>query len=82
MIYTAKLFRPLVQNFCRSAKIADRAERRKIRLIEVNVKCRHLKTLTCKNTNMTECTQGIGYLQSINSGKHLPESPFTGQFFR
>ncbi len=30
-----------------------------------------------ENTNMTECTQEIGYLQSINSDKH----PFTGQFF-
>jgi hypothetical protein len=30
-----------------------------------------------ENTNMTECTQEIGYLQSINSDKH----PFTRQFF-
>jgi hypothetical protein len=29
---------------------------------------------------MTECTQEIGYLQSINSEKHLAQSPFTGQF--
>jgi hypothetical protein len=35
-----------------------------------------------KNTNMTECTQEIGYLQSINSDNHLPQSPFTGQFFQ
>ncbi len=34
-----------------------------------------------KNTNMTECTQEIGYLQSINSDKHLPQSPLTFQFF-
>jgi hypothetical protein len=35
-----------------------------------------------ENTNMTECTQEIGYLQSINlnSDKHLPQSPFTGNF--
>ncbi len=26
-----------------------------------------------ENTNMTECMQEIGYLQSINSDKHLPE---------
>jgi hypothetical protein len=32
-------------------------------------------------TNMNECTQEIGYLQSINSDKYLPQSPFTGQFF-
>ncbi len=32
-------------------------------------------------TNMTEFTQEIGYLQSINSHKHLLQSPFTGQFF-
>jgi hypothetical protein len=29
---------------------------------------------------MTECTQETGYLQSINSDKHLPQSPFTAQF--
>ena len=34
-----------------------------------------------ENTNMTECTQEIGYLQSINSDKHLPQSPFA-VFFR
>jgi hypothetical protein len=34
-----------------------------------------------KITNMTECTQEIGYLQSINTDKHLPQSPFTGKFF-
>jgi hypothetical protein len=32
-----------------------------------------------KNTNMTECMQKIGYLQSID--KHLPQSYFTSQFF-
>ena len=120
-------------------------ERRKIRLIEGNAKCRHLKKVTSKgtlrqvficlrprtayppsplhtvyctrtvhlftqgrgegrelnqregergnrgeyrsqswvdNTNMTECTQETGYLQSINSDKHLSQSPFIGQFFR
>jgi hypothetical protein len=31
---------------------------------------------------MIECTQEIGYLQSINSDKHLPESPLTGNFFK
>ncbi len=31
------------------------------------------------NTNMAECTQEIGHLQSINSSKHLPQSPFTGK---
>jgi hypothetical protein len=31
---------------------------------------------------MTECTQEIGYLQSINSCKYLPQSPYTGQFFQ
>ncbi len=30
---------------------------------------------------MTECTQELGYLQSTNSDKHLPQSPFTGKFF-
>jgi hypothetical protein len=34
-----------------------------------------------ENTNMSECTQEIGYLQSINSDKHLPQSPSTCQFF-
>jgi hypothetical protein len=34
-----------------------------------------------ENTHMTECTQEIGSLQYINSDKHLPQSPFTGQFF-
>ncbi len=34
-----------------------------------------------ENTDITECSQEIGYLQSINSDKHLPESPVTGQFF-
>ncbi len=33
------------------------------------------------NTNMTRCTQEISYLQCIKSDKHLPRSPFTGQFF-
>jgi hypothetical protein len=32
-----------------------------------------------ENTNMTECTQEMGSLQS---DKHLPQSPFTGKFFR
>jgi hypothetical protein len=31
-------------------QIGDRGERRKIRLIEGNAKCRHLKQLTCKVT--------------------------------
>jgi hypothetical protein len=35
-----------------------------------------------KNTSMTECPQKTGYLQSINSDKHLPQSPITGQFVR
>jgi hypothetical protein len=35
-----------------------------------------------ENTNMTECTQEIGYLQSIDSDKHLPQCPFKGQLFR
>jgi hypothetical protein len=34
-----------------------------------------------ENTNMTQCTQEIGYFQSINSDKHLPQIPLTGQFF-
>ncbi len=33
-----------------------------------------------ENTNIAACTQEIGYLQSINSNKHLPQSPFAGQF--
>ncbi len=33
-----------------------------------------------ENTNVSECTQEIGYPQSINSDKHLPQSPYTGQF--
>jgi hypothetical protein len=33
------------------------------------------------STNMTECTQKTGYLQSINSDKHLPRSPVAGKFF-
>jgi hypothetical protein len=35
-----------------------------------------------ENTNMTECTQEIGYLRSIISDKHLPQSRYTDQFFR
>jgi hypothetical protein len=34
-----------------------------------------------ENTNMTENTEEIGYLQSINSTKHLPQLSFTGKFF-
>ncbi len=34
-----------------------------------------------EHTNMIECTQELGYLQSTNSDKHLPQSPFTGKFF-
>ncbi len=34
-----------------------------------------------ENTNMTECTQEIAYLKSINSDKPLPRSPFTGSIF-
>jgi hypothetical protein len=34
-----------------------------------------------KNTYMTDCTEEIGYLQSINSAKNLQQSPFTGQLF-
>ncbi len=30
----------------------------------------------------TECTQEIGYLQSVNTDKYLPQSPFTGIFLR
>jgi hypothetical protein len=30
---------------------------------------------------MTESTQEIGYIQSINFYKDLSQSPFTGQFF-
>jgi len=33
-----------------------------------------------ENTNITEYTQATAYLQ-ILSDKHLPQSPFTGQFF-
>jgi hypothetical protein len=29
-----------------------------------------------ENTNMTESTQEISYLQSMNSNKHLPQSPY------
>jgi hypothetical protein len=35
-----------------------------------------------ENTNLTECTQEIGCLQSINSDQHLPQSPLKCQFFR
>jgi hypothetical protein len=35
-----------------------------------------------ENTNMTDFTQVIGYLQSKKSDEHLPQSPFTGQFLR
>jgi hypothetical protein len=34
-----------------------------------------------ENSNMTECSQEIGYLQSMNSDKHLPQSSFAGQYF-
>jgi hypothetical protein len=34
-----------------------------------------------ENTNMTECTQEIDYLQSTNSDKNTPQSLFKGQFF-
>jgi hypothetical protein len=33
------------------------------------------------NTKMTECTQEIGYLQSIHCDKHLPQSPIAIKFF-
>ncbi len=33
-----------------------------------------------ENTNMAESTQEISYLKSTNSDKHLPQSPFTGNF--
>ncbi len=33
-----------------------------------------------ENTNMTECTQEIGFLESINSDEHLPQSPFQVHF--
>jgi hypothetical protein len=33
-----------------------------------------------ENINTTECLLEIGYLQSINSDKHLPQIVFTGQF--
>ncbi len=33
-----------------------------------------------ENINMAECTQEIGYFQSINSYKYLPQSPVTGHF--
>jgi hypothetical protein len=33
-----------------------------------------------ENTNMTKCTQEIGYLQSINSDKHLPQSLYRSIF--
>jgi hypothetical protein len=35
-----------------------------------------------ENTIHTELMKEIGYLQSVNSDKHLPQSPFTGQFFK
>ncbi len=34
-----------------------------------------------ENTNVTEFRQEIVYFQSMNSDKHLPQSPFTVQFF-
>ncbi len=34
-----------------------------------------------ENTNITESTQEIAYLQSINSNKHQPQSPSTGKLF-
>ncbi len=116
----------------------ETGRRRKIRLIESNAKCGHLKKLTCEGTfrqvfirqrprtsppctlPLTHCIsvynilihmekrgmrgelnqperRGVGqhftklgrkyqhdwlYLQSINSDKLLPQSPFTGQFFK
>ncbi len=111
----------------------ERVVRRKIRLIEGNAECHHLKRLTCRGTwrevflsvwgpephapPLKHCTRvysilihtgkvGWGeswtkekvrgvtvhkmgrkyqqdwlHLQSINSDKHLPQSPFTDQFF-
>ncbi len=38
-------------------------------------------TSRLENTNTTEQKQEIGYLQSKNSDKHLPQSPLTGKFF-
>jgi hypothetical protein len=35
-----------------------------------------------ENTNMTECTQEISYLRSINFEKHLPQSHLKVNFFR
>ncbi len=34
-----------------------------------------------ENTKISECTQEIGYFQSVNSYKHLPQSLLTGKFF-
>jgi hypothetical protein len=31
-------------------------------------------------TNINECTQEIGHLQSVNSHEHLLQSPFTAVF--
>ncbi len=36
---------------------------------------------TGENTIMTECAQEIGSLQSINSDKHLPQSPLYRSIF-
>jgi hypothetical protein len=58
-----------------------------VKFKDTTAKCRHLKELTRKGTSrkvficLTPPPPYKLYLQSINSEKHLPESPFTGQFF-
>ncbi len=49
-----------------------------INSIETKAKGCHLKKFTCKGT----LRQVFIWLRPINSDKHLPQSPFTGQFFR
>ncbi len=143
-LYIYSKIRTLCKNFSQMIHIKsqiligfkDTLPRRKIRLIEGNAKCRHLKKLSCKGTLRqvficrrprttypppAQCThtvyvykvdlftQGRGeggeggeswtrekergatvhkvgskiptWLQSLNSDKHLPQSPFIAQFF-
>jgi hypothetical protein len=44
---------------------------------EIRLEGQHYLQNWVEDNNMTDCT----YLQSINSDKHLPQSPFEGKFF-
>ncbi len=49
-IANAQALYPYSMNMSKSHNPTDREDRRKVRLIESNVKCRYLKKMTCKGT--------------------------------